>query len=122
VEVTPFVAPLDDVGVWLSVFDEQGCELQIAAEDGVVHGMADGVWFDGVPVAIDEPLWLQLRIDTDGVAHWEWSGDGTSWNLAHTEACPCDAMAMRSAIFAGDDHNLPTAITRSFESFERCDP
>jgi hypothetical protein len=121
VELVPFDPPLDVIGVWLTLYDDE-CELQIAAEGSVVHGMADGEWFDGVSVATDEPLWLQLRIDLDAVAYWEWSTDGEDWNEAHTEPTPCGTRSMQSALFAGGFSEEATAITRSVASYERCDP
>jgi hypothetical protein len=121
VELVPFDSPLDVIGVWVELYDGD-CELQIAAEDSMVLGMVDGVWFDGVSVPTDEPLWLQLRLDVEGIAYWEWSTDGEDWTLVHSEPMPCGTRSIQAAIFAGGTHAQQGGITRSVASFERCDP
>jgi len=120
-ELVPFTAPLDVVGVWLTIFDAEDCEIQIAAENSTIHGHSAGVWFDPVQVDTEQPLWLQLRVDPDGFVHWEWSSDGEDWDEVHGEAPPCDFTSAHSALFAGDMHGEAGLITRAVESYERCE-
>lgn len=119
--LVPYQPPLDAVGVWLTAYHDT-CELQITLEGEVVHGKAGDVWLDGVDVASDAPVWLQIRSDLDGIAYWEWSTNGMTWNLLHSEPSPCDLDSMQSALFAGGTHENADPILRSVESYERCDP
>ncbi len=121
-ELVPYEAPLDVIGVWLTIYDDgSACEVQIAAEAERVMIMVAGAYFEGPMVATDAPLWLQLRVDDADVVHWEYSSDGVDWSEAHSEASPCDFTNARSALFAGGVHALDTPIVRAVESFERCE-
>lgn len=121
-QVLPFTPPLDVIGVWLSLFDPSGCELQISLENSTVRGRVDQWWFDTSMVANDETIWLQLRTEADGMVHWEWSTDGQEWNLEHSQESPCDLSMAGSAIFAGGPHEEAAPITRAVDFYERCDP
>lgn len=120
-ELVPFSPPLEAIGVWLTLYEET-CELQIAAWESAVHVRSVDTELVGPDIATDEPMWLQIRVDTDGIAYWEWSADGMAWELVHSEPAPCNLDALRSAIFAGGVHENMLPITREIESYERCNP
>jgi hypothetical protein len=122
VELLPFAAPIDVVGVWLTMFTAENCEVQIAVESSGVTGHSAGVWFDPLPIDSEQPIWLQLRLEPDGYLHWEVSTNaGDTWTEVHGEAAPCDFSAARSAIFAGGMHDGPSSIIREVEWYERCE-
>ena len=120
-EVVPFDPPLDVIGVWLTVFDPDGCEAQLAVESSALQIKAGDTWYDGGPVDSTQSLWLQLRIDPDGYVHWEYSIDADTWTEVHGEAISCDFASARSAIFAGGMHDQTDPIVRAVESYERCE-
>jgi hypothetical protein len=120
-QLVPFSPPLDSIGVWLTLYEE-ACELQIAVSDAALHVRSGDAELMVPGIATDEPMWLQIRVDTEGVAYWEWSADGMAWELLHSEPAPCNVDLLRSAIFAGGVHDNMVPITRAIESYERCNP
>lgn len=121
-EVVPFADPIDPIGVWLTMFDQADCEIQIAVESSAVRGHSAGTWFDPVAVDTTIPIQLQLRVDPDGLVHWEYSTDaGRSWSEVYAETPPCDFSSAHSAIFAGGVHDHPSAVVREVEWYELCE-
>jgi hypothetical protein len=120
-ELVPFGDPLEVIGVWLTIFDENDCEVQIAVEDSSFQIKAGGTWYDGGPIDSTQAVSMQLRIDGDGYVHWEYSTDGETWTEIHGEAVGCDFSSARSAIFGGGMHDYTDPIVREVESYERCE-
>jgi hypothetical protein len=120
-QLIPFAPPLDVVGVWLTLVDPDGCELQIAAWDGMIIANSSDMTVATTRAEIDAPLWLQLRVDSESTAYWEWSTDGEAWNELHSEFSACDMTSAWTALFAGDEHQHAVPIVREVESFERCE-
>lgn len=120
-ELVPFTPPIDVVGVWLTIYDPDGCEIQIAVENSSIIAMSAGAYFDVAQVDSEAPVWLQLRVDDDMLVHWEWSSDGDTWAEVHSEVAPCDFTTAQSAIFAGDMQDSARPIVRAVESYELCE-
>lgn len=120
-QILPFEAPADIVGVWLSLVDPADCEVQVAVESSIVLGHSNGEWFFEDAIDTSQPMWIQLRVDPDGLVHFEYSTDGRVFTEVYADAPPCDFSSALSAIFAGDDATSATPVIREIEWYERCE-
>jgi len=125
-QVVPFDAPTQVAGVWLSLIDAESCELQLGAHADTVFAKwrTPDVDVDlaDVPVDLEQPLWLQIRIDVDDFVWWETSLDGETWMVVHGEANPCSITDEGwVSVFAGDQF-AGDPVTRRVERVEVCSP
>jgi hypothetical protein len=120
-ELVPFAEPLDAAGTWLTLVDDDKCEVQIYAWNSMILANSADYEVAAMAAQTDAPLWLQLRVDEAWIVYWEWSTDGRTWNELHSEPSPCDVSWAWTSVFAGDEHHYPLPIPREVESFERCE-
>ncbi len=123
----------DDSGLLIAggvVVANEICHLQMFIDPG---GVAATIWNNetlsttelGYVPLPGLPLWLQVRLDDDRRAYFEWSPDAITWNELTSgtfEECGDLGAAVVAGINVGGQLQPMQIGTRSFDEFQMCLP